>query len=109
MSELQQALLQTTATRDRAEALLEGLMRAKDEVERERARQNRVDLMQQVVGRTSIDNAIASTRRMIDTLNRILRETRRELASEKTLDFGPRPEDAPLHAHFAIGSASFFH
>jgi hypothetical protein len=105
MNELQQALLQTTATRDRAEALLEGLIRAKEETKREQERLNRVDLMEKVAGGTSIDTAITSTRRMIDTLNRILRQTRKDIVQEKSLDFGPRPEDAPLHAHLATGSA----
>ncbi|MFG0256449.1 MAG: hypothetical protein ACF8GE_00935 [Phycisphaerales bacterium JB043] len=109
MNELSRTLLQTTATRDRAEALLEGLLRARDEIQLERERQSRVDLLEQVTGRTSLDDAIASTRRMIDTLNRVLRETRQDLAQERSLDFGPRPEDAPVHAHLATGSASFFH
>ncbi len=109
MNELQHALLQTTATRDRAEALLEGLIRAKDVTERERLRQNRVDLMEQVVGRTSIDNAIASTRRMIDTLNRILRQTRQDLAHEQSLDAEPVAEEARAHAQLVPDSAMPLH
>ena len=78
--DLQRLVLETTATRDRAEALLEGLLRAKDETERERERLNRVDPMKELTGRSSIDNAIDSTRRMIDTLNRTIRNARRELS-----------------------------
>jgi len=92
--DLQRVVLETTATRDRAEALLEGLLRAKEETERERDRLNRVDQMKQLTGKSSIDNAIASTRRMIDTLNRTIREAKREIA-----------ELAPAHAHvFAMGA-----
>lgn len=92
--DLQRVVLETTATRDRAEALLEGLLRAKEETERERDRLNRVDQMKELTGKSSIDNAIASTRRMIDTLNRTIREARREIA-----------EMAPEYAHvFAAGA-----
>ena len=77
--DLQRVMLETTATRDRAEALLEGLLRAKDETERERERLNRVDHMKELTGQSSIETAITSTRRMIETLNRSIRDARREL------------------------------
>ena len=96
MTELQRVVLETTATRDRAEALLEGLLRAKGETERERTRLNRVDLMEQVRGESAIDQAISSTRRMIETLNRTLRQARQDLIEEQdaALDLTPRVGNA---------------
>ena len=52
--DLQRVVLETTATRDRAEALLEGLIRAKEETERERERLNRRDQIKELTGQSSI-------------------------------------------------------
>ena len=79
MTERQRIMLETNALRDKAEALLRGLLDAKAVTEREMARLKRPDPMQLVTGRSSIDDGIASTRRMIETLNRSLAQARRDL------------------------------
>lgn len=79
-TEQQRFVVKTVAARDRAEALLSGLIDAKQVTERELSRLRREDPMRLVKGRSAIDDAIASTRRMIDTLERSLREAEREMA-----------------------------
>ncbi len=85
MTKRQRIMLETNAARDRAEALLKGLLDAKSVTERELARFNREDPMQMVKGRSAIDDAIASTRRMIETLNRSLEDARREVDDDAVL------------------------
>ncbi len=82
LTERQRILLETNALRDKAEALLKGLLEAKRVTERELAKFNRPDAMRMVTGRTSIDDGIASTRRMIETLNRSLAQAKRDLDDE---------------------------
>ncbi|MEC9374701.1 MAG: hypothetical protein VYC34_12690 [Planctomycetota bacterium] len=74
ITERQRIVLETNAARDKAEALLRGLLDAKAVTERELSRLRREDPMRQVRGRSAIDNAISSTKRMIDTLNRSLED-----------------------------------
>lgn len=83
ITQRQRLVLETNAARDKAEALLQNLLDAKRVTERELSRYQREDPMRTVTGRTAIDDAIASTRRMIETLNRSLREAERELAEEE--------------------------
>lgn len=78
LNETQRVVLETNAARDRAEALLRGLMDAKEQSERQLATLKRPDAYKAVTGKSSIDNAIASTRRLIETLNRELDRLRRE-------------------------------
>ena len=85
LSNLQRALLETNAQRDRAEAVLESLQRAKRDVERQLDRLQREDALAQVTGRSSLDDAIESTQRMIDTLNRAL-ETMRSRVPEREIE-----------------------
>ena len=94
LTDLQRAVLETTATRDRAEAMLETLLRAKDEIDRSRKAENRKDLMAEVCGASSLDNAIASTKRMIDTLNRSLRKAEDDLHAA-----GQELDESFVHAH----------
>ena len=79
MTERQRIMLETNALRDKAEALLKGLVDAKSVTEREMARLNRSDPMRLVTGKTSIDDGISSIKRMIETLNRSLAQARRDL------------------------------
>ncbi len=74
LSEQQRIVLETNAARDRAEALLQRLLEAKSECEREMSDLRRTDVYKTVTGRSAIENAIASTRRMIDTLNHALEQ-----------------------------------
>ncbi|MDX9910604.1 MAG: hypothetical protein RBS39_02095 [Phycisphaerales bacterium] len=82
LTERQRILLQTTAVRDRAEALLRGLMDARERSEKHLAEVGLRDHVKQVTGKSSIDNAIESTRRYIDSLNRAIVDVRRELSDE---------------------------
>lgn len=100
LSELQRAVLETNAQRDRAEAVLESLTAAKTQIEAQLATVNRTDALEQVKGKSAIDDAIASTRRMIDTLNRAL-TTLRERAAAAPVDAGLNGADASHHAHRA--------
>jgi len=86
MSERRRIVLETTATRERAEALLRGLLEAKSTSEKRLAELKQPDHLKHVTGRSAMDNAIASTQRMIDALNRTIEQFRDELT----------PEDAAL-------------
>lgn len=69
----------TRAARQQAESLLKGLLEAKAVSERRLADLRLTDHLKHVTGRSSLDNAIASTRRMIDTLDRTLSQFRRDV------------------------------
>ena len=76
MNRRQQILLETTATRDRAEALLRTLLDYKTQSERNLAELKQPDIFKSVTGRSALDNAIASTQRMIEALNRVLSQSK---------------------------------
>jgi hypothetical protein len=82
MSQRHQILLETTATRDRAEALLRALMDCKAQSERNLVELKQADTFKSVTGRSALDNAIASTQRMIESLNRVISHAKKELSSE---------------------------
>jgi hypothetical protein len=71
-----QVLLETTATRDRAEALLRTLLDYKAQSEKNLSELRQPDAFKHVTGRSSLDNAIASTQRMIEALNRVISQAR---------------------------------
>ncbi len=73
----QRLVLETNARRDRAEAVLQSLLNAKAECEKQLARFRRPDMMKSVTGKSALDSAIASTQRMVESLNRTLSEARR--------------------------------
>jgi F0F1-type ATP synthase epsilon subunit len=73
-SEQQAILLETSAAREKAELLLDVLLQTKDEAERRLRDQQRTDAMKVVTGRSSLDNAIATTRRLIQLLNQRVEE-----------------------------------
>ncbi len=75
-------LSETVVARDKAQALLEGLKQAKAASERELQAQHRLDHLKKVTGKSAIDNAIDSTSRMIETLDRTLQRLKRELTDE---------------------------
>lgn len=66
--------------RQQAEHLLKGLLEAKSASERRLADLRLTDHLKHVTGRSSLDNAIASTRRMIETLDRTMAQYRRDHA-----------------------------
>jgi|GraSoiStandDraft_46_1057282.scaffolds.fasta_scaffold1221132_1 hypothetical protein len=78
----QQILLETTSTRDKAEALLRTLLDHKAQSEKNLAELRQPDAFKTVTGRSALDNAIASTQRMVEALNRVISQTKRELTDE---------------------------
>ena len=78
----QRMIAETVKRRDDAVRLLKSLLDAKSVSERNLAEINQPDLIKQVTGRSSMDNAIASTRRLIDSFNRVLDDLRRNLSEE---------------------------
>ena len=78
----QRMITETIQRRDDAVALLKSLLDAKSVSEKNLALLQQPDLVKQVTGRSSMDNAIASTRRLIDSFNRVLDDLRRNLSEE---------------------------
>ncbi len=84
----QRMIQDTIHRRDDAVALLRSLLDAQSVSERNLARLHQPDLVKQVTGRSSMDNAIASTRRLIDSFNRVLDDLRRNLSDEDLVLIG---------------------
>lgn len=102
----QRLVLETNARRDRAEAVLQSLMNAKAECEKQLARFRRPDMMKSVTGKSALDSAIASTQRMVESLNRTLSEARRDQSQAGLSDDGRRrgfSENAAVRE--AVGSS----
>lgn len=99
-------MLETNALRDKAEALLRGLIDAKAVTEREMARFNREDAMAKVTGRSAIEDGIASTKRMIESLNRSLAQSRRDL-NDDDIALLDELDDEPIHAQPARHARRF--
>jgi hypothetical protein len=73
-----QTLTDLLAMRQNAERILESLLRARAECDQCLQKERRADPMRSVTGASSLDKAVADTRRMIDTLNRAVEEAARE-------------------------------
>lgn len=73
----QDTLAKARRERDRAEALLRHLLTAKADSERNLASSNEKDPLKAVTGRSSFDNAIVSTRKLIELLDRACAEAAR--------------------------------
>lgn len=110
--EAQRVVLETTATRDKAEALLEALRRAREESKRQMKALGMTDKLREATGRSCYDNAIDSTRRMIDTLSRCVRDAGRDLDYDPSLSDAERRElealDAEALSHEAPSHATPF-
>lgn len=78
----QRMIQDTTKRRDDAVALLRSLLDAKSVSERNLQQLQQPDLVKQVTGNSSMDNAIASTRRLIDSFNRVLDDLQRNMSDE---------------------------
>lgn len=76
-----QVLAEVTAARQRAEAVLSGLIEAQNECEKQLSRENRRDAMKLVTGKSSLENAVATTRRMIESFDRQIQELLRAAGS----------------------------
>ena len=72
-----QVLIETTATREKAEALLKALLDYKSASEKNLADLRQADAFKVVTGRSSLDNAIASTQRMIEALDRVIDQAKK--------------------------------
>ncbi|MBC7770859.1 MAG: hypothetical protein H7210_00055 [Pyrinomonadaceae bacterium] len=72
----------TVAAKARAEAVLKELLAASAECESQLQKQSRTDPIRLVTGRSSLDAAITSTRRMIETIDRTIQDAKR--AAENT-------------------------
>lgn len=78
-----QILTQTTKRRDEATKLLSSLLEAKRVSERNLVSIRQDDLLKRVTGNSSMDNAIASTRKLIDSFNRVIDDLRRNLSDDE--------------------------
>ena len=76
--EAQRIATETTTAREKAEALLAGLMEAKAEAERRLVADRRPDAFQAVTGRSAMENAIASTKRMIESIDEAVAGAQRD-------------------------------
>jgi hypothetical protein len=76
MNTKQRMLVETTARRDEAEALLRVLIDARTLSEQNLAKIGRPDLVKKVTGRSSMDNAVASAQRLVESFNRVLTDLR---------------------------------
>ncbi len=66
----EQLVIESDETRGRAQALLDDLIKAKQDAETGLAQSQQSDPMSVVTGRSSLDNAIERTRRMLTLLER---------------------------------------
>ena len=80
-TERQRFLSETAVARDKAEHLLKGLLAAHAECETQLQKLNRRDTLKAVTGRSALDNAVAATRRMIESLDRAMQDALREDAA----------------------------
>ena len=81
-SERHRMLLETVTARDEAKTFLRALEEAKTCSERHLAEIGQPDHLKVVTGRSAMDNAIASTRRLIETYDRVLAELKANLCDE---------------------------
>ena len=77
-----QVFSETRARRDEARALLRALMDAKAHTEQGNSECRTADFLRDITGRSAMDKAIESTRRLIDSFNRVLDDLRRDLTED---------------------------
>jgi len=82
MDDRQRILQDAAGVRDKAQALLRGLVEARVVSERHLGAGAEMDAMKRVTGRSSMENAIASTKRMVESLERTLEQLKKELSEE---------------------------
>ena len=83
MSERAKILTETADARADAERLLAGLIDARSKSELRLSELSRSDILKSLTGKSALDNAISSTERMIESLDRVLRELREKLTPEE--------------------------
>lgn len=82
MSEPSTRLKETVDAREHAERLLIELIDCRAQSEARLAELSRSDVLKQVTGTSAMDNAIESTRKMIQTFGRIEDDLRRTLGDQ---------------------------
>jgi hypothetical protein len=82
VSDKQRFLVETISVRERAEALVQELVHAQAECERQLRLMNRPDNIKALTGKSSIERAIDETRRTIAMLERTIQDARAELARD---------------------------
>ena len=109
IQDAERMVLETTATRDKAEALLESLRRARRESDKQLKALGLSDKLREATGRSLYDNAIDSTRVMIETLTRCVRDAKRDLDEGEELTAAEELElralDAEVLGHEDAGDA----
>ena len=83
MNDRARILTETADARADAERLLSGLIDARSKSEARLAELSRSDILKSLTGKSALDNAINSTQRMIDSLDRVLVELRTKLSPEE--------------------------
>ncbi len=91
----QRVLVETMTRRDEAEALLRALLDAKATSEKNLAAIRQADFMKSVTGRSAMENAIASTQRLIESFNRVITDLRSNLSDEDLELLGELEDPAP--------------
>jgi hypothetical protein len=76
-------VVRTRAQRDEAEALLQSLIAAKATSEKNLAALRQPDVLKRVTGKSSMDNAIQSTRRLVSSFNRMLTDLETDLTPDE--------------------------
>jgi len=95
LSQKQRILVETVGRRDEAEALLRALVDAKASSEKNLAEIRQSDFMKKVTGKSSMDNAIASTQRLIESFNRVIGDLKANLSDEDLALLGGLEGPAP--------------
>jgi len=98
----------TTEAKAHAEAVLRELQAASEECETQLQKQRRTDPMRLVTGKSSLDAAITTTKRMIETFERAVQDAKRsaDLAAKASVPGGngasPSGAAAPARADHAV-------
>jgi len=83
MTDRARILTETADARADAERLLAGLIDARSKSEARLKELSRSDILKSLTGKSALDNAIGSTQRMIDSLDRVLVELRTKLSPDE--------------------------
>jgi len=83
MNDRARILTETADARADAERLLSGLIDARSKSEARLKELSRSDILKNLTGKSALDNAITSTQRMIDSLDRVLVELRTKLTPDE--------------------------
>lgn len=82
MSNREQILIESQRTRAQAAEVLRELLEAKSACEATLAAEKRPDMVKTVTGQSSLEVAIAETRKLVDSLDRAIAQATRELDTD---------------------------